>query len=276
MAGRLKFGAVLLTLGCFASAEVRPPPPALSEAELLRVRAEREREEMEDVIRLSVYHECGGDRELRCQQLAPRILRAIPPAVPLRAVECEESGRYPRRVRRCAFALGSETGPSAACRVTLRELPGHHSLYWSDELPPPPSPPEASPGIAIPAMGFGRSSLSCDGPLLALTREPERVDPAPATPPRPTADLATLITEDDRPIPALSQGKSGTVAMRLRIGSHGRIDRCSVIRSSGSEALDEAACSLLRARAFFLPAQDGEGRAVAAEISHSHEWAPPR
>lgn len=75
-----------------------------------------------------------------------------------------------------------------------------------------------------------------------------------------------LITEDDYPIPWISQGKSGIVAMRLPVGSHGRIDRCTVTRSTGSEALDERSCELLRARARCYPARNAKGRKVAAEI----------
>jgi TonB family protein len=228
---------------------------------------------MEDVVRLSLYQACGGDRELRCQQFGPLILRGIPPTIPLRALRCRETGSYPRRARDCSFTAGDEKDRATICRVTLRERSG---IYWSDELPPPEPPKASGTTASIPMVPIGRSSLACAGPLLALTREPEKIDPAPATPPRGVRELASLITEDDYPIPAVSKGREGTTTMRLRVGSHGRIDRCTVTLSSGSEGLDERACQLLRARAFFLPARNAEGHPVAAEISYSHHWKAPR
>lgn len=125
---------------------------------------------------------------------------------------------------------------------------------------------------------FGPSSLACSGPLIALTQEPEQVDPAPETPPKLLSDRARgdLITENDYPIPAVSKGQEGITTMRLQIGSHGRVDRCRVTLSSGSDALDEKACMLLRSRAHFEAARNAKGQKVAAEFSYSHEWRSPQ
>lgn len=277
MPGGLKLSSVLLILACSASAEVRPPAPAPVDPEVVRYLAERERRSIENVIRLSVYFGCGGDRELRCEQFAPQDLRGIPPAIPLRALQCRESGRYPRRVRDCAFALGDESRRTIQCRVTLRELPGYHSLYWSYEAAPPPErPPASGPAISIPRVPGGPSTLACTGPLLALTRAPERIDPAPGTPARPRSPLEALITMDDYPSSAASKGQSGTIAMKLQVGPNGRVHRCTVTRSSGIEALDETACRLIRMRARFLPARNGGGQAVTSEITYSHEWRAQR
>ena len=275
MPGGLKLGLVLLTLGCLAGGGPKSPAPTAFDAEMARDRAERERRSLESRIRLSVYFACGGDREARCEQFAPQDLRGIPPTVPLRSLECRETGTSPRRVRSCAFALGDEGRRAVRCRVTLRELPGHHSLYWSDDLPAPAVSPPSSGPPAIQVPG-GPSSLVCTDPLLALTRAPEAAGPAPATPPRARTGLAALITPEDYPRPALAKGEEGTVAMSLRVGPNGRITRCTVTGSSGSQALDQAACRLLRLRARFMPARDSDGGAVTAEVSHVHEWKTRR
>jgi TonB family protein len=278
MIARLKFVPLLLVLGCVGSGDMTQsaqPAPVRLTPEMARIFADRRLRQIEDDVRLPVYEACGGDRELRCQQFAPEILRAIPPAIALTALRCRETGAYPRRIRACAFTLGDRDRGTVPCTVTLRELPGIHTLYWSHDLPPESSR-RANGGAAAVDVPLGRSSLACTGPLLALTREPEHADPAPAEPPRRIADLGGLITPDDYPIPAMSHGQEGVTAMRLQVGSHGRIDRCRVTRSSGSEALDETACTLLRARAFFLPARDARGKAVAADIDYSYRWRRPR
>lgn len=274
MLGRTKLTFILLSLGCTTSSEkpqavARPTPE-----EMVRYHAEQEHQELEDRIRLSVYFKCGSDLELRCQQFAPRTLRGIQPTIPMRSLLCQGTGSYPKRTRSCAFALGKEERQTTTCRITLNEAPGNHAPYWSDELPPEPVPPSSN--SSLPSIGIGRSSLTCTGPLLALTDAPEQVVEAPAVPARAFEDLATLITGDDYPIPGFSQGKEGITAMRLQIGSHGRIDRCTITSSSGSEYLDTRACELLRARAHFHPAQGTNGKAVAAEFVHRHRWIPPR
>lgn len=274
MINALRFVPLLLALGCVASAGVDDPYPPRLSPETARVFAEMRRLALEEQVRMPVYEACGGDRELRCQQFAPKMLRAIPPAIPVTGLRCRETGGYPGRVRACAFTLGDRAHGTVDCTVTLRELVGIHNPYWSDALPPEPSPPAKDDHVPA-APPLGRTSLACSGPLRPLTREPERPDPAPAEPPRSSTDLATLITPDDYPIPAMSHGQEGVTAMRLQVGSHGRIDRCRVTRSSGNEVLDERACTLLRARAFFVPARDRRGKAVAANLDYSYRWRNP-
>jgi TonB family protein len=270
MLGRVKFALLLLTLSCTEGGEVTGDPSALDPAELSRNLAQQERERFEGRIRLTVYHECGGDAELRCQQFGPRSLRGIPPTIPMRVEQCQESGVYPKRLRDCAFSLGHEGGRTITCRLMLREVPGPHSPYWSDQLPPPIR--AATPSPALPDVPAPRSSLACKGSLLSLTGEPEKVDPAPAIPSRLLGKAASLISEDDYPIPAMTGGARGIVTMKLQVGSHGRIDRCEVTRSSGSKGLDDRTCELLRSRATFVPARSTRGEPVAAETSHSHDW----
>ena len=275
---RRTFSGTTFLLGCVACAEAVEPERKLSPEEMAQVFAQQERQELEDRVRYSVYFSCGGDGELRCQQFAPESHRSIPPAIPLRSLTCDETGDYPRRVRKCSFEVGPENASGITCRVTLSERPGYHSLYWSDALPPQPRPPseEKSSAPKLPNIQHEPSTLTCSGPLLPLTEPPESVDPAPAQPPHPMRSLTTLITKNDYPIPRIANGMEGVTTVSLRIGSHGRVDGCTVTNTSGSEALDRVTCRVLRTRARFRPARDGVGKAVAAEVSHSHHWVAPR
>ncbi len=259
-----KFAPLVLALGCGASSQAPPPEPEIDYVDFARMAADEERRSIEDSVRLAAYFACGGKNDLRCQQFAPESLRAIPPTIPLGALRCRETNPGPHgaeaeRLRICRFELGDHASKTA-CRVTFRQEAGPHSVYWTEMLPPP---------------RMDQSTLVCTRPLLAVTEAPEVIDPAPAAPPRPSADLATLIEEIDYPSLIDSAGSIGVTAMRLRVGSHGRIDGCTVTASSGSRDLDTLACELLTSRAFFSPARNARGDAVAAEISHSHRWIVP-
>jgi hypothetical protein len=161
----MSLAILLLMPGCDGTQE----SPVAMDPEIARYRAGQERQSLEERVRLSVYHQCGGDREPRCKQFAPRDLSGVEPSIALRGLSCRETGVHNRRVRDCAFALGREGGMT--CRVTLRERSGNHSFYWSDEVETAPATKaEPSQGVQVPIR---ESSLACSGPLLALTEEPE-------------------------------------------------------------------------------------------------------
>jgi TonB family protein len=77
-------------------------------------------------------------------------------------------------------------------------------------------------------------------------------------------DVRTLFSGDDYPASALRNGEEGTVQARLTVGANGRVTRCDVIRSSGSDTLDTTTCSILQRRARFVPARDSVGKAAAS------------
>jgi protein TonB len=82
-------------------------------------------------------------------------------------------------------------------------------------------------------------------------------------PPGPAkGDVRAVFSTDDYPMGALQRGEQGTVQAQLTIDRHGRVSRCSIIRSSGYQSLDSATCRILKRRARFTPARDIAGKTV--------------
>lgn len=102
--------------------------------------------------------------------------------------------------------------------------------------------------------------------LLAVQAAASPAAPPAATPPpapaRPTDWPFRLFSPDDYPAAALRTRAEGRVVYRLEIRPDGRVGRCDVRISSGSAALDQSTCRIVRARARFPVARDGEGNPV--------------
>jgi protein TonB len=58
--------------------------------------------------------------------------------------------------------------------------------------------------------------------------------------------------------------RGGAIYLRLRIEPDGRPSRCDVMRSFGSQSIDQWTCSLVTQRGVFRPARDARGNPVAA------------
>jgi protein TonB len=85
-------------------------------------------------------------------------------------------------------------------------------------------------------------------------------------------NLPSYVSRADYPASAVRAGEEGEVAFRLGIGPDGRVSACTIIRSSGSAALDGTTCRIMRSRARFTPARDAAGRAVADSMQSSLRW----
>jgi TonB family protein len=91
--------------------------------------------------------------------------------------------------------------------------------------------------------------------------------------PRPKfGSLASVFSADDYPLEAQAAGQQGTVRFRLTVGADGRVSDCVVIQSSGSAALDERTCTILRTRATFIPAADESGQARESTYENTVSW----
>ena len=101
--------------------------------------------------------------------------------------------------------------------------------------------------------------------------EPPRV----AKPLKPRGSPQNWVTNDDYPSSALRAGQSGTVGFRLNVDAGGRVTDCTVTSSSGVSVLDSTACSLLRRRARFVPAEDASGNKIPATFSSRFTWQIP-
>jgi TonB family protein len=63
--------------------------------------------------------------------------------------------------------------------------------------------------------------------------------------------------------------------MSYNIDATGRVTACTVTQSSGSVALDETTCRLMKERGRFTPARDAKGKAVAAQGTRRVIWRIP-
>ena len=135
-------------------------------------------------------------------------------------------------------------------------------------LPVPPMPP-----MPIP-----------QGPVIGTAPEPvpEPLPPPPPPPPpariepaRAKANLASYVSDADYPTSAVRAEEQGTTRFRLAVGPDGRVAGCTVTGSSGSSALDQATCRIMKARARFTPARDGSGKATGDTVANAIRWVLP-
>lgn len=104
-------------------------------------------------------------------------------------------------------------------------------------------------------------------PMLALAAAAAQAsDPVARTP------LAALVSPDDYPAQAAANREGGTVRFRLDVGTSGRVDGCTILRSSRSAILDASTCRLMRSRARFMPARDASGQPVTGTIEDEIAW----
>lgn len=183
--------------------------------------------------------------------------------------------------------------------------PNPTAIIYPVEPPPPPKPtasPETQktgetviftpePRTELPTTATGVPTtdvppLSDDwfeipGPTASGTPGPA-VTPRPSpkavftpTGPVPSSPPASWFSTADYPSISARRGEEGTVGYRLEIGASGRIESCTVTRSSGHSALDRATCRLLPRRGQFSPARDNTGAKVKGTFSAEIVWRLP-
>jgi protein TonB len=138
----------------------------------------------------------------------------------------------------------------------------------------------ASP-TAVPAAAIPPGAIPPGARIVSVTRlgSPVRViEPAaPAPPdsrePRERLPLPSIFSADDAP---LGKPANGIVGFTLTIDALGRVSACEITRSSGSPALDQATCAILRRRERFVPATEASGHPVAATVKRVIEWKMPQ
>ena len=89
---------------------------------------------------------------------------------------------------------------------------------------------------------------------------------------RARGNLTALFEADDYPVEAMRREEQGTVGVDLQIDRHGRVSRCTVSTSTGSDALDRKTCEILQTRARFTPATGLDGRPVSDVYSQRITW----
>jgi protein TonB len=144
-------------------------------------------------------------------------------------------------------------------------------------VPPPPittvtnAPP---PQITVEPPRQPTTHTCSDGSVLPTTQgcpqPPRTVEPAHAR-----ANLASYVSDADYPASAIRAEQQGTTGFRLTVGTDGRVTGCDVTSSSGSPALDQATCRIMRSRARFTPARDDHGNPTTDSVSSRIRWVLP-
>lgn len=155
------------------------------------------------------------------------------------------------------------------------------------DMPPPvvpvpmPSSPFAPPTADPPdfrTAAPGPTIIAPPAPPTALPPAPIPDPPAPRAKPvalSPRGNPSSWVTNDDYPSSALTTEEQGRTRFVIVADASGRATECTVTGSSGSSALDRAACKLLMQRARFKPGTDADGAPVGGSWASSFRWQIP-
>lgn len=91
----------------------------------------------------------------------------------------------------------------------------------------------------------------------------------------PESRMMMLDALEHYPAAARAAREQGLVKMGLDIDTSGAVADCTITGSSGSAALDEAACALMRSEGRFLPALDLDGKPTRGLFSAKWNWVLP-
>ncbi|RZL71046.1 MAG: energy transducer TonB [Sphingomonas sp.] len=147
------------------------------------------------------------------------------------------------------------------------------------DVEPPPPPVVVTPQ---PAPALTTSSII---PRFQPTAPPSppspAVAPSPPAPPvvskaaGPKGNPAEWVSTDDYPPSSLRAEEEGTVGIAWDINAQGRVENCRVTSSSGSSALDRAACAAITRRGRYSPAMDTAGNPIRSSSSRRVTWKIP-
>ncbi|MEP5937269.1 MAG: TonB family protein [Erythrobacter sp.] len=170
---------------------------------------------------------------------------------------------------------------------------------YRDPPPPPPKPakqPEAAPNSVVytpPVPDFlpPTPNIIDTTPILPPMSDDIRlvIDP-PSTNPgigsgsgsnfqptqvSPRNDPSRWLTDNDYRSIWIRKEMFGTASFMLEVGANGRVTNCSITKSTGHNALDQATCKLVAKRARFTPASDALGKPTQGAYSSSIRWVLP-
>jgi TonB family protein len=83
---------------------------------------------------------------------------------------------------------------------------------------------------------------------------------------------AKIFLGNEYPKVAFDNGWQADVAVDLTVGRDGRVNACTVTRSSDHQLLDEATCKLMTVRARFKPATDTSGNPTKGYYQTHLNW----
>ena len=155
---------------------------------------------------------------------------------------------------------------------------------------PPPMAPRPPIQVAPRPVEINTTDRIIERPVTPIVL-PQRTQtptprPTPTPTPTPTPSKARNATpqnqanwagriQGDYPSSALRRNEEGTVSMRITIGTNGRVEACSVTGSSGSSALDSAACRGMERYARYNPALNDAGAEISSTTTQSIRYVLP-
>ncbi|MDP4540648.1 TonB family protein [Qipengyuania sp. DY56-A-20] len=198
--------------------------------------------------------------------------------------------------------LAYEAATKVLERVTTIDIEEPPPPPEPEEEPPPPEPqPDTAPPPPVappPPMNIStrppdiRTQVTIPPPAPPAVRipppapiAPPRAAPPPPPPPPPPSQARPASRRNanswvgriqgDYPSRAVRQNEEGTVTMRITVGTDGRVSACSVTGSSGSSALDDAACRGMQRYARYEPALNAAGNPISTTLSEAIRYELP-
>jgi protein TonB len=176
-------------------------------------------------------------------------------------------------------AVKSITGPMETVNIEDVAPP-------PEEPPPPPPkmediPPYVPPPDVVietsappPPTITSQSQVAAPEPVRVAPPAPPAAPPAPPkaelTRPTPRGGSVTVGT-DDYPSASLRACEQGAIAVRVTIGTDGRVKACEVTQSTGFARLDERTCEVAMRRWRYNPAKEGD-KPIEATITQRVRW----
>jgi len=141
------------------------------------------------------------------------------------------------------------------------------------KAPPPPPPDLAKPPPPVAIVPEFSVAAEAPPPITTVKQAPPAPPPAAAPPAAPTQLESIQRTHTTPPYPTISQrlGEQGTSTLEVAISTEGSVTACKVVKSSGSERLDTAACTYVQSHWRWKP-PTREGKAVAVNTNVNVVW----
>jgi protein TonB len=139
------------------------------------------------------------------------------------------------------------------------------------KAPPPPPPDLVKPPPPVAIVPEFTVATAAPPPVTTVAKAPPAPPPvhvAASDPLRPVMRTHTL-----PPYPPISVrlNESGTTLMEVNITTEGTVDQCTVVQSSSSERLDNAACDFVKSRWRWQPPTN-QGQPVSVKTRVSVKW----
>lgn len=156
----------------------------------------------------------------------------------------------------------------------LQEIKASVDTQKTPPKAPPPPPPDLvkpPPPVAI----VPEFQVASAPPPPVHTEAPK---PPPPPPPKPTTAITNdplrpiMRTHTQPPYPPISVrlGEQGTTLIEVNINTEGTVSECRVVKGSGSERLDNAACDWVKGHwRWQPPTLNGQPTAAKTEIQYT-------